>query len=83
MDAGPEKPYGRIPHPHQENPASFSTRRTPGRIVATQPGADGICHVGTIQTSSGVMTGLVSKVAILPLPPWTTSSRPSEDVKNS
>ncbi|GFS75880.1 integrase catalytic domain-containing protein [Trichonephila clavipes] len=66
-----------------KNPASFSTRWTPGRIVATHPGADGICRVVTIQTSSGVMTRPVSQVAVLPLPPSTTSSRPPEDVKNS
>ncbi|GFW02577.1 integrase catalytic domain-containing protein [Trichonephila clavipes] len=66
-----------------KNPASFSTRWTPGRIMATHPGADGICRVVTIQTSSGVMTRPVSQVAVLPLPPSTTSSRPPEDVKNS
>ncbi|GFV08831.1 integrase catalytic domain-containing protein [Trichonephila clavipes] len=66
-----------------QNPASFSTRWTPGRIVATHLGADGICRVVTIQTSSGVMTRPVSQVAVLPLPPSTTSSRPPEDVKNS
>ncbi|GFW47452.1 integrase catalytic domain-containing protein [Trichonephila clavipes] len=66
-----------------KNPASFSTRWTPGRIVATHPAADGICRVVTIQTSSGVMTRPVSQVAVLPLPPSTTSSRPPEDVKNS
>ncbi|GFU13912.1 integrase catalytic domain-containing protein [Trichonephila clavipes] len=66
-----------------KNPASFSTWWTPGRIVATHPGADGICRVVTIQTSSGVMTRPVSQVAVLPLPPSTTSSRPPEDVKNS
>ncbi|GFU76398.1 DUF5641 domain-containing protein [Trichonephila clavipes] len=66
-----------------KNPASFSTRWTPGWIVATHPGADGICRVVTIQTSSGVMTRPVSQVAVLPLPPSTTSSRPPEDVKNS
>ncbi|GFW54363.1 integrase catalytic domain-containing protein [Trichonephila clavipes] len=65
-----------------KNPASFSIRWTPGRIVATHPGADGICRVVTIQTSSGVMTRPVSQVAVLPLPP-STSSRPPEDVKNS
>ncbi|GFW33971.1 integrase catalytic domain-containing protein [Trichonephila clavipes] len=59
-----------------KNPASFSTRWTHGRIVATHPGADGICRVVTIQTSSGVMTRPVSQVAVLPLPPSTTSSRP-------
>ncbi|GFW82294.1 reverse transcriptase domain-containing protein [Trichonephila clavipes] len=58
-----------------KNPASFSTRWTPGRIVATHPGADGICRVVTIQISSGVMTRPVSQVAVLPLPPSTTSSR--------
>ncbi|GFS87046.1 integrase catalytic domain-containing protein [Trichonephila clavipes] len=66
-----------------KNPASFSTRWTPGRIVATHPGADGICRVVTIQTSSRIMTRPVSQVAVLPLPPSTTSSRPPEDVKNS
>ncbi|GFS74254.1 integrase catalytic domain-containing protein [Trichonephila clavipes] len=66
-----------------KNPASFSTRWTPGPIAATHPGADGICRVVTIQTSSGVMTRPVSQVAVLPLPPSTTSSRPPEDVKNS
>ncbi|GFX91739.1 integrase catalytic domain-containing protein [Trichonephila clavipes] len=66
-----------------KNPASFSTRWTPGWIVATHPGADGICRVVTIQTSNGVMTRPVSQVAVLPLPPSTTSSRPPEDVKNS
>ncbi|GFX82164.1 adhesion G protein-coupled receptor B2 [Trichonephila clavipes] len=59
-----------------KNPASFSTRWTPGRIVATHHGADGICRVVTIQTSSEVMTRPVSKVAVLPLPLSTTSSRP-------
>ncbi|GFX26312.1 integrase catalytic domain-containing protein [Trichonephila clavipes] len=59
-----------------KNPASFSTRWTPGRIVATHLGADGICRVVTIQTSSGVMTRPVSQVAVLTLPPSTTSSRP-------
>ncbi|GFX00824.1 integrase catalytic domain-containing protein [Trichonephila clavipes] len=59
-----------------KNPASFSTRWTPEWIVATHPGADGICRVVTIQTSSGVMTRPVSQVAVLPLPPSTTSSRP-------
>ncbi|GFT51912.1 hypothetical protein TNCV_1226311 [Trichonephila clavipes] len=63
-----------------KNPASFSTRWTPGRIVATHTGADGICRVVTIQTSSGVMTRSVSQVAVLPLPPSSTSSRPPEDV---
>ncbi|GFW03090.1 DUF1758 domain-containing protein [Trichonephila clavipes] len=66
-----------------KNPASFSTRWTPGRIVATHSGADGICRVVTIQTSSGVMTRPVSQVSVLPLPPSTTSSRPPENVKNS
>ncbi|GFX75458.1 integrase catalytic domain-containing protein [Trichonephila clavipes] len=66
-----------------KNLASFSTRWTPGRIVATHPEADGICRVVTIQTSSGVMTRPVSQVAALSLPPSTTSSRPPEDVKNS
>ncbi|GFY36789.1 integrase catalytic domain-containing protein [Trichonephila clavipes] len=66
-----------------KNPTSFSTRWTPGQIVASHPGADGICRVVTIQTSSGVMTRPVSQVAVLPLPPSTTSSRPPEDVKNS
>ncbi|GFU55401.1 integrase catalytic domain-containing protein [Trichonephila clavipes] len=66
-----------------KNPASFSTRWTPGRIVTTHPGADRICHAVTIQTSSEVMTRPVSQVAVLPLPPSTTSSRPPEDVKNS
>ncbi|GFW65192.1 hypothetical protein TNCV_394581 [Trichonephila clavipes] len=65
------------------NPASFSTRWTPGRIVATHPKTNGICRVVTVQTSSGVMTRPVYQVAVLPLPPSTTSSRPSEDVKNS
>ncbi|GFV99931.1 integrase catalytic domain-containing protein [Trichonephila clavipes] len=59
-----------------KNPASFSTRWTHGWIVATHPGADGICRVVTIQTSRGVMTRPVSQVAVLPLPPSTTSSRP-------
>ncbi|GFV21140.1 integrase catalytic domain-containing protein [Trichonephila clavipes] len=59
-----------------KNPASFSTRWTPERIVATHPGADGICQVVTIQTSSGVITRPLSQVAVLPLPPSTTSSRP-------
>ncbi|GFX94569.1 integrase catalytic domain-containing protein [Trichonephila clavipes] len=59
-----------------KNPASFSTRWTPGRIVATHPGAYGICRVVTIQTSSGVMTRPVSQVADLPLPPSTTTSPP-------
>ncbi|GFV82252.1 integrase catalytic domain-containing protein [Trichonephila clavipes] len=66
-----------------KNPASFSTRWTPGRIVVTHPGADGICRVVTNQTSSGVMTRPVSQVTVLPLPPSTTSSRPPEDIKNS
>ncbi|GFV18888.1 integrase catalytic domain-containing protein [Trichonephila clavipes] len=66
-----------------KNPTSLSTRWTPGRIVATHPGADGICRVVTIQTASGVMTRPVSQVAVLPLPPSTTSYRPPEDVKNS
>ncbi|GFV00556.1 hypothetical protein TNCV_2954181 [Trichonephila clavipes] len=66
-----------------KTPASFSTRWTPKRIVATHPGADGICRVVNIQTSSGVMTRPVSKFAVLPLPPSTTSSCPQEDVKNS
>ncbi|GFV87778.1 integrase catalytic domain-containing protein [Trichonephila clavipes] len=44
-----------------KNPASFSTRWTPGRIVATHPRVDGICRVVTIQTSSGVMTRPVSQ----------------------
>ncbi|GFV12525.1 integrase catalytic domain-containing protein [Trichonephila clavipes] len=59
-----------------KNPTSFSTRWTPGRIVATHSGTDGICHVVTIQTSSGVMTRPATQVAVLPLPPSTTSSRP-------
>ncbi|GFV36440.1 hypothetical protein TNCV_2234871 [Trichonephila clavipes] len=63
--------------------ASFNTRWTPGRIVATHPGADGICCVITIQTSNRVMTRPVSQVGVLPLPPSTTSSRPPEDAKNS
>ncbi|GFS87443.1 hypothetical protein TNCV_207611 [Trichonephila clavipes] len=63
--------------------ASFSLKWTPGRIVATHPGADGICHVVTIQTSSGVMTRPVSQVAVLLLPPSATSSRRPEDVENS
>ncbi|GFT65312.1 transposon Tf2-8 polyprotein [Trichonephila clavipes] len=83
MDAGQERPNGRIPRPHIKTPASFRTRWTPGRIVATHPGTDGICRVVTIQTSSGVMTRSVSQVAVLPLPPSTTSSRPPEDVKKS
>ncbi|GFW04001.1 hypothetical protein TNCV_2051171 [Trichonephila clavipes] len=66
-----------------KNPASFSSRWTPGRIVGTHPEADGICRVVTIQTSIGVMTRPVSQVAVSPLPPSTTSSRSSEDVKNS
>ncbi|GFT23625.1 hypothetical protein TNCV_3511041 [Trichonephila clavipes] len=66
-----------------KSPASFSTRWTSGWIVATHTGADGIRCVVTIQTSSGVMTRLVSQVAILPLPPSTTSSRPPKDDKNS
>ncbi|GFV48883.1 hypothetical protein TNCV_1342921 [Trichonephila clavipes] len=65
MDAGSERPNGRIPRPHR-NPASFSTRWTPGRIVATHSGADGICRVVTIKTSSGVMTRPVSQVPVLP-----------------
>ncbi|GFT64479.1 integrase catalytic domain-containing protein [Trichonephila clavipes] len=79
MDAGPERPK----KVHIKNPASFSTRWTPGRIVATHPGAGGNCRVVTIQTSRGFMPRPVSKVAVLPLPPSTTSSRPPEDVKNS
>ncbi|GFX11015.1 integrase catalytic domain-containing protein [Trichonephila clavipes] len=59
-----------------KNPASFSTRWTPGWIVATHPRADGICRVITIQTSSGVMIRPVSQVAVLSLPPSTISSRP-------
>ncbi|GFV02754.1 hypothetical protein TNCV_1452601 [Trichonephila clavipes] len=66
-----------------KNPASFSKRRTPGRIVATHPVADGICRIVTIQTSSGVMTRTVSPVAVLPLPASTTLSLPPEDIKNS
>ncbi|GFU64691.1 integrase catalytic domain-containing protein [Trichonephila clavipes] len=81
MDAGPERPVGSFVL--IKNPASFSTRWTPGRIVATRPGADGIFCVVTIQTSSGVMTRPVSQVAVLPLPPSTTSSRLPVDVKNS
>ncbi|GFS49781.1 uncharacterized protein TNCV_4344581 [Trichonephila clavipes] len=66
-----------------KNPASFSTRWTPGRIVATHSGADGMCRVVTIQTSCGVMTKPVSQIAVLPLPPSTTSSRSPEDERNS
>ncbi|GFW65278.1 integrase catalytic domain-containing protein [Trichonephila clavipes] len=66
-----------------KNPASFSTRSTPGRIVVTHPGADGICRVVNIQTSSGVLTRPVSQVAVLPIPLSTISSRPPEDIKNS
>ncbi|GFY05186.1 hypothetical protein TNCV_2206321 [Trichonephila clavipes] len=83
MDAGPEKPNGRGSLVQIKNPASFSTP-TPGRIVDTHPGADGICRVVTIQTSSGVMTRPVSQVAVLPLPLSIASSRPPpKDVKNS
>ncbi|GFX41993.1 integrase catalytic domain-containing protein [Trichonephila clavipes] len=57
-----------------KNLASFSTRWTPGRIVAPHSGADGIIRVVTIQTSSGVMTRPVSQVAVLPLPTSTKSS---------
>ncbi|GFX51225.1 integrase catalytic domain-containing protein [Trichonephila clavipes] len=46
-----------------KNPASFSTRWTPGRIVDTHPRADGIFRLVTIQTSSGVMTRPVSQAA--------------------
>ncbi|GFX74352.1 hypothetical protein TNCV_3453001 [Trichonephila clavipes] len=56
--------------------ASFSIRWTSGRIAATYPGADGICRVVIIQTSSRVMTRPVSQVAVFSLPPLTTSSRP-------
>ncbi|GFX73513.1 integrase catalytic domain-containing protein [Trichonephila clavipes] len=74
MDAGPERPNCRIPRPHQKS--SLFQHQVNSRIVATHPGADGICRVVTIQTSSGVMTRPVSQVAVLPLPPSTTSSRP-------
>ncbi|GFS74299.1 hypothetical protein TNCV_3279911 [Trichonephila clavipes] len=66
-----------------KNPASFSTSWTLGWIVATHPGVYLICRVATIQTSSGGMTRPVSQVAVLPLPPSTTFSGPSENVKNS
>ncbi|GFU22215.1 hypothetical protein TNCV_2251331 [Trichonephila clavipes] len=55
--------------------ASFSPKWTSTRIVATHPVSDGIYRVVSIQTSSGVMTRQVSQVAVLPLPPSTTSSR--------
>ncbi|GFV91654.1 hypothetical protein TNCV_4762191 [Trichonephila clavipes] len=79
MDAGPERPNCRIPRPHQKS--SLFQHQVDSRTDCGH--TDGICRVVTIQTSSGVMTRPVSQVAVLPLPPSTTSSRPPEDVKNS
>ncbi|GFU95656.1 hypothetical protein TNCV_2769951 [Trichonephila clavipes] len=65
MDAGPERPNGRIPRPNQKY--SLFQHQVDSRMdLATHPGADGICRVVTIQTSSGVITRPVSQVAVLP-----------------